>query len=601
MTAPGFSRGIPRLAAFCLFLAFTAFPSTQSLGETFKVPGEDARTISEAIRLAENNSDSSNVIEVATGTYNENKLTFSKSLTIRGAEGAKVVIQAVSSSEPLIAINQGPTAVTLAGLILRTGGIGVEINNSANIILRNLVITLASTGIHCGASTTAASVDHVTFYRVTNGIDCPTSSFPIRNNIFSIVSGIGISMQSGATPPLTNLFDPITIAGDHGQDEVDLEGGDTDPMFVDIDRNDFHLKEGSPAVDPFDVDPEDKVELGAYGGLLSQEDVPFPPAKPSVSCASATVGCTVSWTRNLDHRVSSYLVLSSAPSAPNPDYGTTTTVTNATGCAGSTTPPTCSQVVGPLPDPDTGTAPAQPAVPTARFGDSKVQLDWPAVSGATRYEVYVATALISSVPATPDFTVSAPTKTVGNLNNGTEYFFAVRAVHQPTFYAAVKSVYGELSGNVTVGVSELSVPADPAVYGTATFSGLSPNASATPQPVVGFPPLEDSGGCFIATAAYGSSLAPQVDILRAFREHYLRPYASGRGLIRLYEALSPPLADVIRSSDALRLVVRAILWPIVGSAWIAVYGPWWVILLIASVAATLVWFVLMRRRGDARA
>ncbi len=33
--------------------------------------------------------------------------------------------------------------------------------------------------------------------------------------------------------------------------------------------------------------------------------------------------------------------------------------------------------------------------------------------------------------------------------------------------------------------------------------------------VVGFPRLEDTGGCFIATAAYGSAMAPEVDALRA--------------------------------------------------------------------------------------
>jgi hypothetical protein len=187
------------------------------------------------------------------------------------------------------------------------------------------------------------------------------------------------------------------------------------------------------------------------------------------------------------------------------------------------------------------------------------------------------------------------------LINGTEYFFAVTAVNQPVFNAAVKSAYEPLSATATSGVSELSEPADPVAYGTARVSGPSPTVSATPQPVIGFPPLEDNGGCFIATAAYGSALAPQVDVLRAFREHYLRPYGPGRAMIRLYETLSPPLADAIRSSDASRLVVRAILWPVVGSAWIAVYGPWWVILMIAGAGATLVLLVLMRRRGDARA
>ncbi|MEW6683751.1 MAG: fibronectin type III domain-containing protein [Nitrospirota bacterium] len=596
MSALGLTRRIIRPAAFVFCLAF-ALPATHSFGETFQVPGEDARTIGQAITLAENNDDSSNVIEVSTGTYTEN-LVISKSLTIRGDDGAKVFIQAASSSNPLVDIGGASTTVTLEGLILRTAGTGVRINNSANIVLRNLVITFASTAIRCDVQTTTASVDHVTFFRVTNGIDCPTSTIPIRNNIFSIVSGIGISFFTvpGATLPQFNLFDPSGISGEHGENEVDTEGGSTDPRFVDSDNNDFHLQEGSPAIEPFDPD----IDLGAYGGLTSQTDVPFPPGKPSVTCVSSPAAeCTVSWTRNLDYQVQGYLVLSSAPSAPNPDYAVTTPVTNAAGqCAvSSDPPPVCSVVVGSLVD--TGTAPADPSAPTARFGDSKVQLDWPAVSGATRYEVYVATTPGSIVPGTPNFNPSEPTQTVENLSNGTPYYFAVRAVNQPTFYTAVRSVYGDVSGTVTVGVSELSEAADPVVYGTPAFSGLSPEVSSTPQPVVAFPPLEDKGGCFIATAAYGSPLAPQVNILRAFREHYLRPYASGRVVIRLYETWSPPFADVIRSSEGLRLVVRVLLWPLVGLAWMVVYGPWWLILLVVGLAAFSVRFVLVKLRGAA--
>jgi len=215
--------------------------------------------------------------------------------------------------------------------------------------------------------------------------------------------------------------------------------------------------------------------------------------------------------------------------------------------------------------------------------------------------VYVRTETGSIVLGNPATTVSPPSARIEGLSNGTKYFFSVRAVNRPTFYAAVKSVYGDVSGVVTLGVSLLSEPADPVVYGTATVGPLSSEASSTPQPVVEFPPLADKGGCFIATAAYGSSLAPKVDVLRAFRQQYLRPYVLGRLAIRGYETWSPPLADLIRSSETLRLVVRALLWPIVGSAWLVLHGPWWVLLLIAGAVATAVRILLTRGRGAARA
>jgi hypothetical protein len=599
MPSLGLSRGSPRLAAFCLFVAFTAFPLTPSFGETFEVPSDRARTISQAIALADADLTTTNdVIEVATGNYVEN-LKVSNSLTIRGKSGAKVVVRA-ASSDPAVTVGGTSAAVTIEGLILTTGGTGVLIENSPSLILRNLVITGATTAIQCNAPITGSTIAQVTFFDVDVGVNCATSIITIRNSIFSNVSVTPIASFTivGFIQPARNLFWNSPNTGERGDEvKVDQTGSNSlDPKFVDTTQsaedNDFHLQEGSGAIET----GLESFDLGAYGGL-GASDVPFPPAKPAVTCTSSPpFECTVSWPQNLDYAVGGYQVLSSAPSAPSPDYGTTTPVNNAAaGCAGAADPPVlCSTLVGSLLD--TVGAPATPAAPTARFGDSKVQLDWPAVSGATAYEVYVQTAPNSITPGTPDFTVSSPTNTVEGLANGTAYYFAVTAVNQPTFYAAVKSVHGDVSGTATLAVSELSEPADPVAYGTAQISGPSPEVSSTPQPVVAFPPLEDTGGCFIATAAYGSSLAPQVDVLRTLRERYLRPYALGGVMIRVYETWSPPIADVIRSSDALRFAVRALLWPLVGLAWMTVYAPWWAII-AASAVCMLVLLVLVRRRG----
>jgi uncharacterized repeat protein (TIGR01451 family) len=72
-----------------------------------------------------------------------------------------------------------------------------------------------------------------------------------------------------------------------------------------------------------------------------------------------------------------------------------------------------------------------------------------------------------------------------------------------------------------------------------------------------------SGGCFIATAAYGSMLEPHVVALRQFRDQYLRRTAVGRAFIRLYYRYSPPIAATIARHDWLRVLVRALLAPIV--------------------------------------
>ena len=70
-------------------------------------------------------------------------------------------------------------------------------------------------------------------------------------------------------------------------------------------------------------------------------------------------------------------------------------------------------------------------------------------------------------------------------------------------------------------------------------------------------------GCFIATAAYGSSLAPAVTALRAIRDKARAGSALGAAAIDLYERASPPVAALLGTSDPTRALVRALLGPAV--------------------------------------
>jgi hypothetical protein len=84
------------------------------------------------------------------------------------------------------------------------------------------------------------------------------------------------------------------------------------------------------------------------------------------------------------------------------------------------------------------------------------------------------------------------------------------------------------------------------------------------KPIVSFPPRfsdkpAGSGGCFIATAACGSPLAEEVELLRGFRDVVLAPKAAGRALVAFYERCSPPLARWIAFRPRVRGVVRGLL------------------------------------------
>jgi hypothetical protein len=72
-----------------------------------------------------------------------------------------------------------------------------------------------------------------------------------------------------------------------------------------------------------------------------------------------------------------------------------------------------------------------------------------------------------------------------------------------------------------------------------------------------FPPLTTGSGCFIATAAMGVD-APEVEVLRDWRDASLRSSAFGRAAIRVYERLSPPLARVVGRRRRLRSMVRGL-------------------------------------------
>jgi len=105
-------------------------------------------------------------------------------------------------------------------------------------------------------------------------------------------------------------------------------------------------------------------------------------------------------------------------------------------------------------------------------------------------------------------------------------------------------------------------------HGGGQFDGFVTKITSSTTPTSGGGGTTSSGssgkgGCFIATAAYGTPMAQEVRYLRAFRDEYLMTNAAGKQFVKFYYSVSPPIADFIREHESLRTVVRVGLTPLV--------------------------------------
>jgi uncharacterized repeat protein (TIGR02543 family) len=118
------------------------------------------------------------------------------------------------------------------------------------------------------------------------------------------------------------------------------------------------------------------------------------------------------------------------------------------------------------------------------------------------------------------------------------------------------------------------------------FSGWSGSVSGTTNPItitmdadksvtasfteIPKPPEKKKGGCFIATAAYGSPLDPHVQVLRDFRDKYLMTNKPGQAFVRFYYKYSPPIANFIERHKVLKSCVRILLIPLITVSYLTV-------------------------------
>ncbi len=98
------------------------------------------------------------------------------------------------------------------------------------------------------------------------------------------------------------------------------------------------------------------------------------------------------------------------------------------------------------------------------------------------------------------------------------------------------------------------------------------------------------GSCFIATAAYGSSVDPHVKVLSDFHYKYFTTSRAGRALTDFYHHYAPPIADFISRHGAARIAVRTVLTPLVYAIQYPVAAMFMIVaLLTGSIVAGKRW------------
>ena len=80
---------------------------------------------------------------------------------------------------------------------------------------------------------------------------------------------------------------------------------------------------------------------------------------------------------------------------------------------------------------------------------------------------------------------------------------------------------------------------------------------------------KEGGGCLIATAAYGTELAPQIQFLREIRDNTVINTASGAafmtGFNQFYYSFSPAVADLERGNPIIREMIRVFITPMIST------------------------------------
>jgi hypothetical protein len=116
---------------------------------------------------------------------------------------------------------------------------------------------------------------------------------------------------------------------------------------------------------------------------------------------------------------------------------------------------------------------------------------------------------------------------------------------------------GTLISTVTVTVSTSAQQGSNTVTFSANGGGIAKQVSIT---------IAITAQCIIATAAFGSAMAPEVQLLREFRDNQVQHTFAGASFMQVFNAgyysFSPTVAKFIAKDDSMRAATRVLIYPL---------------------------------------
>jgi hypothetical protein len=186
--------------------------------------------------------------------------------------------------------------------------------------------------------------------------------------------------------------------------------------------------------------------------------------------------------------------------------------------------------------------------------------------------------VIEQPTAKSDGTFSVTMKAQGTINLTGEYIVKAMWNKQPA-ETTFELVDGSVPEPIDTTAAEKAAAEKAAAEKAAAEKAAAEKAAVTvedepeiePEPMMTSQSSEEKkgGGCLIATAAFGSEMAPQVQFLREIRDNKVLQTESGSafmtGFNQFYYSFSPAVADYERENPAFKETVKLALTPMLTS------------------------------------